>query len=1002
MPYFNYMEYEMISTDKKLYDIWDDFLEKFPIEKIPEMTLPEYTSAGSKNTFTWWMESGLDDLGSIWGGSSYKFGIYSRKDKVNTPQAKQFKFNDEYGWMAKYGDTPEAAFDKVRSYIVEICSAANAGDLNAIEKIDLGDAYKWKIAFHYQDRTNPIILDVFKKEALAYYAGAEPSKANFSILQKEVMSKRQDQELFSFSKTVWEKWKPFSAYTLLKADFLKRMPNFLNFSNPPKKYLEEERNYKSELCEIFKEELLPRLNSSVDEQSLLELGSDLGKLFIRKLKSDNAPQNLVGWRYTVFTTKWNDKEKIEFANAVKSLINESLDIQDRISNFIGILKLFSKNYPEFKYTPAVGRSIISFFLFISNPDKHIFIKTSEINTFLKKFRLKNMPNKDLDAETYNQVLDLATQIKNYLEKDDLSPKDFIDVQSFIWVATQKNQTNKPESSPIETEIITDEGSKKMEISSHSLNQILYGPPGTGKTYTATNLAVEICDSTIPDNRKDTMTRYQQLIDEKRISFVSFHQSYSYEEFIEGIKPGTVQKEDSLEEELIYKIEDGIFKKICRIAKDSISKKRQTGNSLNNLDDKQFFKMSVGGKYDPEVEEFCFKNGYLAFGWGDDIDYSAIPKEKDWPKAKAAILKLLEKHKSDQIGKRYAVQSMYAFKNWMDIGDIVIISSGLEQAQAIGVVESEYKYRTDLLAGTAYQHFRKVKWIVFDAEIPVEKIQNKIFSQQTIYHLNRSSLKIEYLTELLCNDNNPKEQEKKKNHVLIIDEINRGNISKILGELITLIEQDKRLGQENELQVRLPYSGDKFGVPSNLYIIGTMNTADRSIAFMDTALRRRFRFKEVLPDSKIIKNHLMDNGFTFDLDVCLLFETINKRIEILYDRDHQIGHSYFLDVKSPIDLKNTFLDNIIPLLQEYFYEDWEKLCAVMGCPHDPETGKANTENKYPIIKVEILPDDIFPGYNNDDYENRLRYSINPDFKINDTNLSLFFKSIITPNGTKIED
>ena len=203
------------------------------------------------------------------------------------------------------------------------------------------------------------------------------------------------------------------------------------------------------------------------------------------------------------------------------------------------------------------------------------------------------------------------------------------------------------------------------------------------------------------------------------------------------------------------------------------------------------------------------------------------------------------------------------------------------------------------------------------------------------------------------------EESEKPYVFIIDEINRGNISRIFGELITLIEESKRKGEADERSVILPYSGLPFSVPSNVYIIGTMNTADRSIALLDTALRRRFSFVEMMPDTEVLKDIKIEvpkmpdavdkkagnastagektgnaagNEGKIIIDVQKLLEIINQRIEVLYDREHTIGHAYFCGLKenATLDgLKNIFKKSVLPLLQEYFFDDYEKIAMVLG-------------------------------------------------------------------------
>ena len=201
------------------------------------------------------------------------------------------------------------------------------------------------------------------------------------------------------------------------------------------------------------------------------------------------------------------------------------------------------------------------------------------------------------------------------------------------------------------------------------------------------------------------------------------------------------------------------------------------------------------------------------------------------------------------------------------------------------------------------------------------------------------------------------------YVLIIDEINRGNIAAIFGELITLLEPSKREGAEDELSVTLPYSKESFSVPGNLYVIGTMNTADRSIALLDTALRRRFRFVELLPNLEMLQDVNVEG-----VDVAALLAAVNRRIEVLYDRDHQIGHTYFLPLRSEPTIEklaDIFRHAIMPLLQEYFHDHWEKINLVLNnngfviaqdAPDMPQNDFVNDDDKLWRVAGEAVFDD----------------------------------------------
>lgn len=536
------------------------------------------------------------------------------------------------------------------------------------------------------------------------------------------------------------------------------------------------------------------------------------------------------------------------------------------------------------------------------------------------------------------------QVGRTLEYEDILSMDVKDIEGFF------DNTVNELIRYYEAAVSSNSGSEslmgigKCETSIESKNQILYGPPGTGKTYNVINRALEIIDkekykSLIEneENRDGVVLEFNKLLEEGQIAFCTFHQSYGYEEFVEGLR--------SDEEGKGFVVQPGIFKLICEKA----SAKAQEGLPKYDFDENKinFYKMALGNKLDNDesIYNYCIENNCVAIGWGENIDFSKCKTDSD---VKAVY--------SGASGG--ALSAVKCFVTSVKKDDIVIIGYGVKKARAIGRVIGDYEFNEDTPIG--YNHFRKVEWLYKDGNLDkTDILKSKSLSQGSIYKFKTEDLNLSRIRELISSKS--EESENVKNYVLIIDEINRGNISKIFGELITLIEEDKRLGAKKELKVTLPYSNDKFGVPSNVYILGTMNTADRSIALLDTALRRRFTFKEYMPDVSKVSADVDGINISRFLDV------INKRIECLFDRDHTIGHAYFMkDNLIFEDLVSIMKNKIIPLLQEYFYGDWEKVELILG--------GAGTNNDYFINKKKVNVNGLFKTNIMDNYQEQYTYSI----------------------------
>lgn len=559
--------------------------------------------------------------------------------------------------------------------------------------------------------------------------------------------------------------------TELWSRFREIFPDFVDFKSPQQKFVQEEVTYKREIVRRYREEV-----GNAQLRQWLEAGQGTKALkeLSKRIQAPKSPLvSFYSWNASV-----GDKDQ-----PCAVILKAFLDAAE--TPYAGP----STIQPIIQATLGQGLKpswdTLSCLLWVMRPTDYFPVQITAWRELAEELGQPLPKQKRPTAEDFDAVMKFGQAFRNAFEPLQPADDDWIKVQSFIYVVSPAYKPDSIATQPaVDTISPTEEpggGTVQAATNVVALNRILYGPPGTGKTYSTIEEAVKIIEPNSAGNHAAQKQRFDELLAKGRVEFITFHQSYSYEDFVEGIRPVL----DADEENPIarYECRPGAFK---RLACNALFACLEPDSTVQPIEETQF-----GGE--------------------------VLPEQKKTEEEKAKI-----------------VQRFLTGGN----------KSG--------------------------------------------------------YHLKSAS----------C-----------PRYVLIIDEINRGNISKILGELITLIEDDKRLGAENSLVVTLPYSGDKFAIPGNLYVLGTMNTADKSIALVDLALRRRFEFEEL---------HVrMDRCTGLTEDMHRVLSTLNHRITLRKDRDHQIGHAYFIGVKNIPGFNQTFRKKIIPLLQEYFYNDWDGLRYVLG-------------------------------------------------------------------------
>jgi 5-methylcytosine-specific restriction endonuclease McrBC GTP-binding regulatory subunit McrB len=833
-------------TNPELYQLKETFLQEWPLSKIECMTLEEYTNL-DKTSFCYWLEAKTEYLGSIWGGSAFKFGIYKKKDISKTIKAKNRVTDGEYAWLLKYGKTKEEAFQKVKTILIEIINNAQNNTIENIDKIDLGNAYKWKIAFLYSDYK---IVNIFKQESLieaAQSIGYKDKDHSYSVMNKYIMSQKAlAEDYFDFTYKLWE------------ATSLKDSVKYWLYSP----------GEKAELWEEF-------YNNKIMGLGWDELG-DLNNYETKK-EIKQKLQELEN----VTSTKQNDTAaNFEFYQVIKP--EDIIIVKKGIRELLGYGIVTSDYFYDEKRTtyqkcrnvdwklkgnwktdhPMVAKTLTNITDYgADSPDYDAYHKRllglMGINTKINykeaysKWLVIKIPKDSGSKSSYIRAIDLLSDTigypifeENNIEKMDLLYEDLKTEQRIengkYWNAKSTSYGLKGfYSAAIKTysDFLRDYLSKNkiMETSNFiaPLNQILYGPPGTGKTYNTVLEAAKIVTGNEFITYDEALIEFNKKLG-NQIEFITFHQNYSYEDFIQGIRPDTENGK-----ELSFEKKDGVFKRIA-------------DRALKNITDSE--------KPESAKKDFdaVFQDFILPLIEEDEI-------EVKMKKTSFHITQISEKSiefRKNQGDSQHTLSINTLRKMYND---------GLNQI-ILGGLQPYYNPILKVLLEKGKSQFT-----------PVEK----------------------------------------KNFVIIIDEINRANISRVFGELITLIEKDKRSHGKIPMRVTLP-SGDSFIVPSNLYIIGTMNTADKSIALLDIALRRRFDFVAKYPDASLVIPEYQE-----------IFSAINKAIFDRKNHDFTIGHAYFME--DDYTLENTINNKVIPLLLEYFMNDEKEVIAILQAAKIPIGG-----------------------------------------------------------------
>lgn len=1025
--------------NEKLYALKEEFLLTWPIEKLEQMTLEQYTNL-DKTSFCYWIEHITRDLGSVAGGSSYKFGIYKRNDSSEIKEESNRTTDGDYAWFKKYGEnTKEEAYDTIKSIIIKIAKSAQSNSLESIDDIDLGNAVKWKIAFLYGDLN---CLNAFKLDALRVIAsnlGVEyTNKTAISQFHREILrTKPEDIEYFTWSHELWRQYE--TRLRDVKNDFAKWLNKntfdsyraYLGYTNKGiENRLDEINDFFDEInfflvdptninglvsTIIFMMSKKERLkNPDFIEYDLKNskgiakaiLGKNNYIKFLKEKFDHVAPNywifqgnpeiynttealrtnNLKHWKVAVHKDKIKPGDKViiwqsgnksgcyalaEVASEVRAFAEDSSESQyyiksqtsensDRVklritSNLADAPIKWSqiKDFPEFENFNA------------GNQGTNFKATEQEYNTLLKILESKLYPNIKGEDE-FREIIQFHNKqdILHYFEFLDKVIERF-DIQSDdsrMVTGTSKKQLNltigqrycwnlyHPRKKKGRFGLITKNHTDKTSEAYEGSGEQPFYNYFDDYAFALENheSAIHAIERELSRTKKSSFSEYNNEAYRKAI-FDMDYRNYILETSEFNINTIKEMNTSDLRKPInqifygppgtgkTYELKEHYFPRYT-LKQASITQEAFFEETVRELTWWQVIALALlemgvskvgdilNNRWVSEKARISESKNVRATLWGSlqmhtvDESTTVAYKQRQVPlifdKNADKAWRLLENELKEQFPELY------------DILESVNNFNSNPQK------EIKHYVFTTFHQSFAYEDF-------------IEGIKPKLFSESENNDLSYQIQNGVFKELCLRAQSDPENR-----YAIFIDEINRGNVSAIFGELITLIEPDKRVGAKNEIKVRLPYSKTDYGVPSNVDIYGTMNTADRSVEALDTALRRRFSFKEIMPNPSLLTEIEFDG---FNLEEVL--KIINERIEFLLDRDHTIGHSYFMNLESKDThgLEEVFKNNVIPLLQEYFYHDYEKIALILGSGFVKVT--INHAIKFPKFDGIIDPDNV---------------------------------------------